>query len=135
MTIKIIDQDFALWAFGDVWQAFLEWEAGPLDLLREWNQLHGNLYYIDEESYVQETMVILKKIYEQVKRRKMDQKMAKVTKQMKVAAKDIKKGDKSSAVKALKGAEKKNVKLTKLDRDVRDPLVKKCKKEMKKKKK
>ncbi len=54
--------------------------------------------------------------------------MAKVTKQMKTAGRDIKEGKKSEALKALKGAEKKNVKLTKIDREVRDPLIKKEKK-------
>lgn len=53
----------------------------------------------------------------------MDKRMAKVTKQMKVAERDIKKGKPKAAVKALKGAEKKNVKLTKIDRDVRDPEI------------
>lgn len=54
--------------------------------------------------------------------------MAKVTKAMKTAAKDVKKGHKSLALKALKGAEKKNVKLTKIDREVRDPELKAYKK-------
>lgn len=58
----------------------------------------------------------------------MDQKMAKVTKQMKRAGRDIKKGDKKDALKTLKSAEKKNVKLTKLDREVRDPEIKAYKK-------
>lgn len=58
----------------------------------------------------------------------MDRKMAKVTKAMKVAEKEVKMGDSSSAIKALKGAEKKNVKLTKEDREVRDPEIKAYKK-------
>lgn len=58
----------------------------------------------------------------------MDKKMAKVTKAMKTAERDMKKGDKSGAEKALKGAEKKNVKLTKIDREVRDPEIKAYKK-------
>jgi len=62
----------------------------------------------------------------------MDKKMAKVTKAMKTAERDVKAGKKSAAVKALKGAEKKNVKLTKIDREVRDPEIKAYKK-MKKK--
>lgn len=65
------------------------------------------------------------------KGKSMDKKMAKVTKTMKVAEKDIKKGKPKAAVKALKGAEKKNVKLTAIDRNVRDPLIKKCKATMK----
>ncbi len=75
------------------------------------------------------TQTRLKKIEEA-----MDKKMSKVTKQMKTAERDIKKGKKASAVKALKSAEKKNVKLTKIDREVRDPMIDKCKKMMKKRK-
>jgi hypothetical protein len=63
----------------------------------------------------------------------MDKKMHKVTEKMKVAEKDIKKGKKGAAVKTLKSAEKKNEKLVKIDRDVRDPMIDKCKKMMKKK--
>lgn len=54
----------------------------------------------------------------------MDKKMAKVTKQMKTAERDVKKGQPLAAVQAIKGAVKKNVKLTKEDRDVRDPEIK-----------
>ncbi len=62
----------------------------------------------------------------------MDKKMAKVTSAMKTAGRDIKSGKKSAALKALKGAEKKNVKLTKIDREIRDPLIAKEKKMAKK---
>lgn len=58
--------------------------------------------------------------------------MAKVTKQMKTAERDINKGNKRGALKALMEAEKKNVKLTKIDREVRDPEIDAYKK-MKKK--
>lgn len=54
--------------------------------------------------------------------------MAKVTRQMKTAGRDIKEGKPKAALKALKGAEKKNVKLTKIDREIRDPLIAKEKK-------
>lgn len=55
----------------------------------------------------------------------MDKKMHKVTKSMKVAEKDIKMGKKKAAVKTLKKAEKKNEKLVKIDKKVRDPMIKK----------
>lgn len=64
----------------------------------------------------------------------MDKKMHKVTGQMKTAEKDIAKGKPAAAKKALKGAEKANEKLVKIDRDVRDPLIEKCEKKMKGKK-
>ena len=62
----------------------------------------------------------------------MDKKMHQVTKKMETAAQDIKKGKKKAALQTLKKAEKKNEKLVKIDREVRDPLIDKCKKEMKK---
>ena len=65
----------------------------------------------------------------------MDKKMHKVTEKIKIAEKDIKKGDKKDAVKTLKKAEEKNEKLVKIDKDIRDPMIKKCKEEMKMKKK
>jgi hypothetical protein len=62
----------------------------------------------------------------------MDKKMAKITRQMKRAESNIKAGKKKAAIKTLDSAEKKNVKLTKMDREVRDPEIKAYKK-MKKK--
>lgn len=52
---------------------------------------------------------------------------------MKKAEKDVKKGSSKQAVKVLKKAEKKNEKLVKIDKSVRDPMIdkfKKVKKEM-----
>lgn len=61
--------------------------------------------------------------------------MHQVTKKMEIAEKDVKKGKPKMAVKVLKKAEKKNEKLVKIDKDVRDPMIKKCKKMMKENKK
>ena len=65
----------------------------------------------------------------------MDKKMHQVTKRMKTAEDDIKKGKEKEAVKVLNKAEKKNEKLVKIDRDVRDPKIEKYDKMMKKGKK
>lgn len=65
----------------------------------------------------------------------VDKKMHQVTKRMETAQKDIKKGEPKAAEKVLKKAEKKNEKLVKIDREVRDPMIKKCKKMMHSKKK
>lgn len=61
--------------------------------------------------------------------------MHKVTEKMKTAAHDVKMGKKKAAMKTLKKAEKSNEKLVKIDRDVRDPKIKKCDMMMKSKKK
>lgn len=58
----------------------------------------------------------------------MDKKMHQVTKRMKTAERDVKKGSKKEAVKVLKKAEKKNEKLVEIDRKVRDPAMKELKK-------
>ena len=58
----------------------------------------------------------------------MDKKMHKVTEQMEKAKKDIQKHMPSKAVNVLKSAEKKNEKLVKIDKNVRDPLIEKEKK-------
>ncbi len=59
---------------------------------------------------------------------KMDKKMHKVTLKMKKAEKEVKKAKPKAAVKVLKSAEKKNEKLVKIDKNVRDPIIKKFKK-------
>jgi len=58
----------------------------------------------------------------------MDKKIHKITENMKVAEKDVKKGKPKAAVKVLKKAEKKNEKLKVEDRDKRDPMIDKFKK-------
>ncbi len=60
----------------------------------------------------------------------MDKKMHQVTKRMETAEKALRRGNKSEAVQVLDKAEKKNEKLVKIDKDVRDPMIKKCKKMM-----
>ena len=62
----------------------------------------------------------------------MDKKMHQVTKKMQIAKDDIRKGKVKQAQKVLHKAEEKNEKLVKIDKNVRDPMIKKCKKEMKK---
>ena len=59
---------------------------------------------------------------------KMDKKIHKISEKMKTAEKDIKKGKAMAATKVLKGAVKKNEKLVKEDKNVRDPMIEKAKK-------
>jgi len=123
------DHDFAVWAFGEnTWVGYLVFDKDGIDLMNAWNKLHGDKLMLDPTGGVAEDMEKMKQIW----RNEMDKKMAKVTKQMKTAGRDIKKGKPKAALKALKGAVKKNVKLTKIDRKVRDPEIKAYKK-MKKK--
>ncbi len=54
--------------------------------------------------------------------------MHQVSKRMKTAERDVKKGKPKEAVKVLDKAVKKNEKLVKIDREVRDPEIKAYKK-------
>lgn len=128
MLSKIEDEDFALWAFGDAWQGFLAFDYDAVDLVHAWNDLHGDTYRVEETDVISESLEAMKEIYEQTMEEKMDKKMHKVTESIKVAEKDIKKGQPKAAVKVLKGAEKKNEKLVKIDKNVRDPIIEKAKK-------
>ncbi len=58
---------------------------------------------------------------------KMDKKMHEVTKRMKTAERDLKKGKPKEAAQVLKKAESNNEKLVKVDREQRDPFIKKAK--------
>ncbi len=62
----------------------------------------------------------------------MDKAMHQVTKRIKTATHDLMKGQKKRAIEVLSKAAKKNEKLVKIDREVRDPEIKAYKK-MKKK--
>ena len=55
----------------------------------------------------------------------MDKRMHEITKRMKTAEKELRDHKKKTAMKTLKKAEKKNDKLVKIDREVRDPKIKK----------
>lgn len=120
MSFNVIDEDFALWAFGDVWHSYLVYDADAIDLKDAWNEMHHHLLFIQDVHQLMEELEAMKEIYEDV----MDKKMHKVTEKMKVAEKDVKKGKPAAAVKVLKGAEKKNEKLVKIDKTVRDPIIK-----------
>jgi glutamyl-tRNA reductase len=61
----------------------------------------------------------------------VDKKMAKVSRKIRTAEKDIREHKSKAATKTLKKAEKENVRLTKIDREERDPFIEKCKKDMK----
>lgn len=127
-----IDNDFAEWAFGqDTWIRYLMWDNDCNDLFDAWNKLHGDLLILQPDDLIKDSLKQMKQFY---KERPMDKKMHKVTEKMKMAEKEIAKGEPKKAAKTLKGAEKKNEKLVKIDRDVRDPMIDKCKKEMKGKK-
>ena len=62
--MRIADEDFALWAFGDVWYSYLAYDRGSLDLMNAWNERHGNLLLLHEDAVIGDSMNKMKEIYE-----------------------------------------------------------------------
>lgn len=125
----IIDDAFATWAFGSAWEKYKSLDADILDMIQAWNELHQDM--IMTGYHIFEDLMTMRQVYDDLHREDfVDKKMHKVTKQMQVAEKAIKQGKSKQAVSTLKKAEKKNENLVKLDKEVRDPMLKKCKKEM-----
>jgi hypothetical protein len=58
-----IDNDFAVWAFGDVWTDFLMYEAESIDLLHSWNKLHGKQLRISPGEEVRESIKKMKELW------------------------------------------------------------------------
>lgn len=120
-----MENEFLNWAFnqnrGD--------RAGSKSI-EYWNEHHGSLYTAKGSNRPASDILIMRGIWLQKKEMEeyMDKKMHQVSKRMKTAERDIEKGNKKGAVKVLKKAVKKNEKLVAIDRDVRDPMIKECKK-------
>ena len=127
-----IDHDFAMWAFGDAWLDYLSYDLDTIDLMKVWNERHGDKLMLEPDGNLVGDMGKMKQIWKEYansrafhelcwdlmetqtrleKLEKMDKKMHKVSLKIKDAEKDIKKGKPKQAVKVLKGAEKKNEKL------------------------
>lgn len=87
------------------------------------NAMHSQMFTLMSKA--------LTELQEQIDGLRMDKQIHQVTKRIKTAEKDVRKGKKKAAVKVLKKAATKNEKLKVIDRDERDPLIKKCKASMK----
>ena len=61
-----IDEDFALWAFGEKWHAYMMCDCDSLDLMHAWNDLHPD-YLLKEEGDFLKDMADMKKIWEKSK--------------------------------------------------------------------
>jgi hypothetical protein len=60
------DTDFANWAFGaDLWSKFMVHDADVIDLMEDWNKLHGDLLRLDGGDSIKESCVKMKKLYEE----------------------------------------------------------------------
>ena len=64
MNVRICaDEEFAKWAFGEVWDLFMKDELGPLDLLYAWNERHANLLLLTKEGNVYNDLFKMKLLW------------------------------------------------------------------------
>ncbi len=114
---------FEMWAFGYNPTAY------DIDAMHAWNGLHGADWFLEPDDTMADFLRKAYKMYMQEKkqwnkaREEVDKKMAKVTKKIKQAEKDIENRKDKKAVEELKSAEKQNKKLTVIDKNVRDPKI------------
>ena len=57
------DYDFAMWAFGHMWTAYMVFEADSIDLMKEWNRLHGHLLLLDPHNPIMDDIENMKQIW------------------------------------------------------------------------
>lgn len=127
--MEIRDDEWAIWAFGEeVWEGFVCLDLDTMDLLAAWNRRHPDWRVFHSSDPLGESLAQMQRFYEEFNEKEcMDKKIHRVTKSMRVAEKDVKKGKPAEAVKVLKGAEKRNEKLVKMDKK-RDKIIDNAKK-------
>jgi len=108
---------FEIWAFG------YHPDAYDLKAMESWNALHGDEWLLGPDDTMADFLRTAYNMYVKEKTIDMDKKMAKVTKKIKTAEKDIKMGKEKIASRVLKSAEKQNKQLTRIDKNIRDPKI------------
>ena len=61
---RCTDEDFALWAFGNVWHEYVVYDKDSVDLMNAWNERHGELLKLEEHMSVLESMKTMKELWE-----------------------------------------------------------------------
>lgn len=74
MIYEVEDNDFAVWAFGDVWHEYLLYEKDSIDLVDAWNYRHSLYYELSAEELILDSMKEMKKLYEKTINAKKSQK-------------------------------------------------------------
>lgn len=65
MLYTCSDEDFAKWAFGEkVWNEFMTYDMDTIDLMRAWNERHGENLWLEENDLILNSMGKMKQIYE-----------------------------------------------------------------------
>lgn len=60
------DEEFAIWAFGDVWFAFAaDRSLGVMMLLDAWNALHGDRLQITEDELISDSLIKMENLFKE----------------------------------------------------------------------
>ena len=63
MIPRVVDHDFALWAFGRTWVDYLVYAADSIDLMHSWNNSHGHHFTLNDNDLLFQSMEKMKDIY------------------------------------------------------------------------
>ena len=60
-----IDHDFAIWAFGDAWLDYLSYDLDTIDLMKVWNERHGDKLMLEPDGNLVGDMGKMKQIWKE----------------------------------------------------------------------
>ena len=64
MNIYWSEEDFACWAFGKyTWDKFITYDADVIDLMHQWNLLHGDLFKLHGDEPIINSMERMRELY------------------------------------------------------------------------
>jgi hypothetical protein len=59
----LANREFAKWCFGDVWDEYMQFICDGIDLMNSWNELHGDLLYMDGSAAMFEKREEMQKLW------------------------------------------------------------------------
>ena len=60
-----IDHDFVIWAFGDAWLDYLSYDLDTIDLMKVWNERHGDKLMLEPDGNLVGDMGKMKQIWKE----------------------------------------------------------------------
>jgi hypothetical protein len=59
------DHEFAMWAFGDAWLDYLTFDMDAIDLMKAWNERHGDKLRVNCNGLIMDDMKKMKEVWEE----------------------------------------------------------------------
>lgn len=65
LRVREEERKFNLWCYGDTWNGFLLLESDGRDLIKSWNERHGDKLIIKQEDLIGPSMQEMRRIYKE----------------------------------------------------------------------